>query len=133
MSTDPRRRRKWLIPLVALVAIPVFAAIWLVATWKVLKVENFAKIRYGMSQQQVEELLGGPPGEYGRNTGDVWMSTEGYITPGETEKRWWDDENRLEVFFDNNGRVTRKHKRESYHRYKVTFWDRVKILIGSKF
>src|SRR5262249_61031581 len=60
-----------------------------------LAVENYALVRTGISQAEVEELLGGPPGNYGRFAGGgVHMTMEGYIPgppPGAGERILWDD------------------------------------------
>jgi hypothetical protein len=39
-----------------------------------LRVENLGKVRVGMTQAEVEDLLGGPPGNYGMSGGSVETS-----------------------------------------------------------
>jgi hypothetical protein len=83
-----------------------------------LATENFQLIRMGMSQAEVEKLLGGPPGDYGHNVGG-WtvMTLEGVGgPPGSVERRWNDDSNFFEVFFDADGRVILFHKRAGFTR-----------------
>jgi hypothetical protein len=78
--------------------------------------ENYSMIRDGMSQAKVEELLGGPPRNYGRyfNGGGV-MTMEGYwAPPGAVERIWCDDSNRFEIYFDPEGRVIGHHRRFGY-------------------
>jgi hypothetical protein len=78
--------------------------------------ENYPLVRLGMSQAEVEELLGGPPGNYGRYAnGKSMMTLEGYIPPaGAAERVWCDDSNRLEIYFDAEGRVVGHHRRAVY-------------------
>jgi hypothetical protein len=57
-----------------------------------LNVDSFEKVIPGMTKSEVEELLGGPPGHYGKNKGSATMSAEGgYGTV------WADDHNIFEV------------------------------------
>jgi hypothetical protein len=81
-----------------------------------LQTQNFPSVRAGMTQAEVERLLGGPPGNYGRYAnGDGLMTLEGYIAPaGSVEKIWCDDAIRFEIYFDAQGRVVGQHKRASY-------------------
>ena len=80
-----------------------------------LKVDNFPLVRVGMPQAEVEDLLGGPPGNYGRYAGGSWMTAEGYLAPlGSTEKIWCDDGHRFEIYFDGAERVVGIHRRAGY-------------------
>jgi hypothetical protein len=81
-----------------------------------LLVENFPSIRNGMSQAEVETLLGGPPGYYGQYPGGTGrMTAEGVISPpGSVERIWHDDSNRFEIYFDSGGFVVTAHKRAGY-------------------
>lgn len=81
-----------------------------------LGAENFAHVEVGMSQAEVEELLGGPPGNYGRyDSRNAMMTMEGYIhPPGSFERVWCDDNNRFEIYFGVWGRVVGYHKRAGY-------------------
>jgi hypothetical protein len=81
-----------------------------------LQVENYPRIQIGMSQAEVEALLGGPPGNYGKYADGGWMMTaEGYIAPtGSVERIWCDDSTRYEIYFDNKGCVAGHHRRAGY-------------------
>lgn len=84
-----------------------------------LAAENFALVRIGMTQAEVEQLLGGPPGNYGRyaNRGAV-MTAEGYINPpGSIEKIWCDDSHRFEIYFYIREQVVGFHRRASYYQW----------------
>jgi hypothetical protein len=80
--------------------------------------ENHTAIRAGMTLQQVEDVLGGPPGDYGWFWfGSAMMTEEGVIAPlGSTEMVWFNDDKRIEVHFDNQGRVVAVHKRATWER-----------------
>ncbi len=69
-----------------------------------------------MLQSEVEALLGGPAGNYGRNnSGRARMTLEGYFPPPESVERvWFDDTNRFEIYFDNQGQVVGYHKRAGF-------------------
>ena len=112
--------RVWLMVLAG-----VFLALlawWTLSTvWgRQLNAEKFVLVKVGMTQGQVEELLGGPPGDYGRNRGGQCLSTlEGaFGRDGSVEKVWFDDNRRFEVWFDDADKVVYFHKRAHFHRSK---------------
>ena len=66
---------------------------------------RFAKVQKGMTQAEVEELLGGPPGDYqtGRGSG---MFVIDFLSPGDSvSKEWTGDDGVALVAFDRSGRV----------------------------
>jgi hypothetical protein len=105
--------RRWLIA-VAVVALVLFASVPPPAGR--LHVENFSRVRNGMSQGEVEALLGGSPGNYGTPLAVAgWMTLEGYSgPPGSIVNVWRDDRNRLEIAFDDSGCVAGFHRRAAY-------------------
>lgn len=84
-------------------------------TTRELNVENFEKIEPGMTQSEVEQLLGGPPGHYGRNWGTYFATLEGTLVQGR-EEYWTTDNRMLEVYFDENDKVVGTHQRAGYAR-----------------
>jgi hypothetical protein len=114
--------RKWLIVAgVGFVALLVIVGAWFVYDALStrpnirLAIENFPKIKDGMTQPEVEALLGGPPGNFGRHSGGGMMTMEGYSAPhGGTELIWCDDANRFEIYFDQGNRVVGMHRRAGY-------------------
>ena len=97
-----------------------------------LNVNGFPQVRIGMTQAEVEKLLGGPPGNYGRYArGTGFMTMEGIVVPsGLTEKNWCDDGHRFEIWFDQEGRVAAFHKRAGYSQGQGEgpfdrFWSRL--------
>jgi hypothetical protein len=71
-----------------------------------LAIKNYPLIRIGMSRDEVERLLGGPPGDYGhphRRTNLMMPMTMHKISA--RSHHWWDDFNRIEVHFDTEWRV----------------------------
>ena len=82
-----------------------------------LKVHNFPLIKKGMTQPEVESLLGGPAGRYGNSTGKGFMSKEGRpIQPNNyTIIRTWNDKMHwFEVYFDANDQVVAAYPNSSY-------------------
>jgi hypothetical protein len=81
-----------------------------------LHVGIFSRVRKGMSQGEVEALLGGSPGNYGTPLAVAgFMTAEGYRRPpGSIEKVWCDDRNHLEIAFDDSGYVVGFHQRAAY-------------------
>ncbi len=79
-----------------------------------LLLHNFVKISSGMHRAEVEKLLGGCPGHYGRNLGSYVETCEeaGLQNP----EIWTDDTNMLEIAFDEHDLVIRTHKRAGYSR-----------------
>jgi hypothetical protein len=104
---------------------------------KRLAAENYSLIRLGMSQAEVEGLLGGPPGNYGRYAGgDGLMTAEGYMAPpGSVERIWCDDGNRLEIYFEAGGRVVGHHRRAGYSQTPgegplMRLWRLLRVKLG---
>jgi hypothetical protein len=113
-----RRRLAWLVGLGA-VGVGAALAYWALdqaAPRPPLQTQNFGSVRAGLTQAEVERLLGGPPGNYGRYAnGRGMMTEEGYLAPpGSVEEIWCDDSNRFEIYFDAQGRVVGQHKRAGY-------------------
>jgi len=105
-------------PLLTLVGVFV-ALVYLLWHPRTLNHDGFAKVRNGMTQAEVEELLGGPPGAYypaypggGGGMSKEWggCTLDEPVEPG-IEMLWNDDRNRYEVTFNDQGRVIRKWKR----------------------
>ena len=84
--------------------------------------KGFEQIQNGMTQQEVESLLGGPPGIYYPSyCGAGWiMTAEKMVWPNATEVAWYDDRNRYEVWFDAEGLVAGKHRRSGWQTASFT-------------
>jgi hypothetical protein len=84
-------------------------------SWNRLDPADLAKLRKGMSQADVEIVLGGPPGDYGNPELKGYPGTstmEGYTRPKDFVLHvWFDDRNRFELCFDATGRLVLWHKR----------------------
>jgi hypothetical protein len=75
-----------------------------------LNAEKFKDIRPGMTQAEVVDLLGAPPGDYARN-GYV-LPVYGVVTAdGVTRKEWIDDDRVYEVHYNREGKVVGTHAR----------------------
>ena len=84
-----------------------------------LNSDNLRLVKPGMSRKEVEQLVGGPPGDYRRRNrgGGVGMTTIGVRTPPGTisSVTWIDDDRFHEVFLDGSDRVTLVWSREYTH------------------
>jgi hypothetical protein len=115
-----RRRLAWVIGLGAVGALGAGLAYWALspaAPPRQLQTQNFPSVRAGMTQAEVERLLGGPPGKYGRYANGICgpPTAEGFLVPpGSVEKIWCDDANWFEIYFDAQGRVVARYKRAGY-------------------
>lgn len=97
-----------------------------------LLVENYPSIRRGMTQAQVEELLGGPPGNYGWYHNKIVVQTaEGTIATG-VKRVWCDDGNCFEIYFDSQGNVVAHHKRGMYRQMPKNKLVARLVSIGSR-
>lgn len=78
---------------------------------------GFEAVQVGMTRQEVEQLLGGPPGIYyptypGAGAG---MSEEAYYVPDAAGAVWYDDKARNEIWFNDKDRVLAKHKQAYWY------------------
>lgn len=81
-----------------------------------LNVDRFKDVHYGHSMSEVERLLGGPPGNYGRSTGGGFQTLEGFFgVAGGDVYLWFDDSHQLEIAFFE-GHVIGTHERAGYAR-----------------
>ena len=122
-----------LVPVVLTSAVLLLVRLLAPSADKQLNVGGFFQIKVGMSLSEVEGLLGGPPGTYGRYAqGASMMTAEGYnAPPGSVEKVWCDDANRFEIYFDQQKHVVGYHKRARYSQEPGPNWlDRLRKWLG---
>jgi hypothetical protein len=110
-------RRRTLLLSLAGIALLFLALPYIVWHPRRLNHDGFAKIELGMTQQEVEQLLGGPPGIYypAHPGGGGTMTMEGYDVPDAAEFVWCDDKKRYEVWFNDQGIVVGKHQRAGWN------------------
>lgn len=118
-----RFRLKWW--LVALLALVVAVAGWLLMSYSPIDLGKYENIQVGMTEKEVEAVLGGPAGDYETriNLGFIsyrrkymrtWSPNESmsynYIPPGTRyqQRTWVTNHGRLSVFFAEDGRVMQK-------------------------
>lgn len=102
-------------------AAALFGSLWWSAPWvpTKLRVAHFSQVREGLSLAEVESLLGGPPGDYGFHDGGPVSEVLASDWPGDPSlivKTWTNDEAKLEVAFDAQGKVASKIRHPSYLR-----------------
>jgi hypothetical protein len=96
--------------------------------------EGFEDIRFGMTLTEVEDVLGGPPGDYGRSKGEILDSVCGSSLSNAIEvdpngKNWLASEFAITVCFDDEGRVTGKGTALVYRPYD-TFFEMLQQQVG---
>lgn len=77
-------------------------------------VENYPLIQLGMTQAEVELLLGGPPGNYGVYANGFKSREEVAPPSGSVLRVGNDDRNMFELYFDFSDRLVLNHKRGRY-------------------
>jgi hypothetical protein len=110
-------RRHWLLPVLLLVALHLIGASASLLIWLSLPPnhnisdEGFARLKPGMSEQEVEDILEVPEGDYrtvpvGSPDGG-YGPTDYFGSGAETVKRryWCGDRRWIQVGFDSQGRV----------------------------
>jgi hypothetical protein len=91
---------------------------------------GFERIEISMTQQEVESLLGGPPGIYYPSyyCAGAGMSEEPLGINGAAEiVLWYDDQARYEIGFGDDGKVVGKHQRSIW--YTTAYTSRHTALI----
>jgi hypothetical protein len=109
MSPDlakPKNRRLLRFRLLSLLLITAYCAVGAFYFGRKLNVENFDAIEFGMTQKQVERLLGGHPGHYGVKWRPAILTDERFVVG--RKEAWTDDDTTLEVFFDKDSKVVGK-------------------------
>jgi hypothetical protein len=115
------RKRKWLI--LSLLLAACFGVAYLCfAPRRGVTLANFERIEKGMTQEQVEDFLGGPPGLPYR-VGEIdatWVFENYELMIGHNFRVWQSREGSLGIYFDEVGKVAVK----TWFPYEESFWDR---------
>lgn len=111
------------VALLAVIAVGGFAAIEFFKPRLRIDDESLAKIRKGMTEADVERILGGPAGEYGYGDSELLTWTGDSFGWWVLDKRVWRGENlAILVSFDEDGRVWHCGKVDLFRRY-ASLWD----------
>ena len=130
MKTIPRVTTRRMIVVVAVVAVALAMVIegeqiFLEPAPSALRTTNFRQIKPGLTRKQVFELLGGPPGDYGKNADGMIESGDGsvfqvFYVPTSRPVRmenWQDDLSNFFIFFDDEGHVIATSRSNCVRRY----------------
>ena len=130
MWTIPRVTTRRMIVVVAVVAVALAMVIegeqiFLEPAPSALRTTNFRQIKPGLTRKQVSELLGGPPGDYGKNADGMIESGDGsvfqvfYVPASRPVKmeNWQDDLSNFFIFFDDEGHVIAASRSHYARRY----------------
>jgi hypothetical protein len=106
IPSKPMSRRKrvllWVGLLVALLGAGLVGVRWWTRPTHHITMDNLEKIQGGLTEQQVETILGAPAGDYSNGRTRTWG---GVNYPGGVNKKWIADDCAIEVAFAPNGRV----------------------------
>jgi hypothetical protein len=103
-----RKRLLLSVGLLAALLLGGYLLLWLTAPRVVVTQETLAKMHVGMTEAEVEELLGGPPGDYTRDQPALEPPRVLNEEPRMTMARWAGWDGRIVVFFDHRGRVSER-------------------------
>jgi hypothetical protein len=84
------------------------ALVWLAATPRHrITHEAFGEIQMGMSREQVNQVLGGPPGDYGPGKGEILLGgfTNGHHDADVKREEWLAGHMAIYVLFNKEGTV----------------------------
>jgi hypothetical protein len=90
-------------------------------------IENAQRIRRGMTEEEVQRILGCAPGTYTKRAIDQAVRLRN--GPLMTGKLWATDDTAIEVVFDSNGRVIRTSV-ETSRLSPPTFWEKLRQFLG---
>src|SRR5260370_41942972 len=111
MTDNASRRPRWR-PLVAFAAVLALAALLAPVFPRPPSAgirARFEQIQNGMTEDQVEDLLGGPRGVYDKTRSYSTMTTAAGTGSGRSHLSWWYfPDCAIEVGFDEDGRVNGK-------------------------
>ena len=128
MSSQPVSRRRTyarrFLAVVVFVGVGVALVCWLrPARHTGPTYEAFLRVKDGMTQAEVEQVLGMPPGDYStRPTNFLCASTTSSPMPKEMRyhRSWAGNDLLVDVYFDQNGRVVRA---ESWGNLREATWQ----------
>ena len=121
------RTRHWLLFTVPVFGSLIVAYLHFTSPPPNLSVESYERIREGMTEAEVEDIIGARPGGYGLFWGPGELRKEEWGTPVRAI-RWTDEFGYLTVGLDVNGRVCKKvyefaPQRPSAPRPRGSWWE----------
>jgi outer membrane protein assembly factor BamE (lipoprotein component of BamABCDE complex) len=101
-----RKRVVLILVVLAIALLGGYLLLWATAPTDSITADNAAKIYEGMTEPDVEQVLGGPAGVY-HPDGETWawVLENGRITIGHRRKIWVGRAGGIRVHFDEGGRV----------------------------
>src|SRR5262245_59132749 len=128
-----KRRLAWIAGTLVLLLAAGYGVLWLTAPRHDINHKSFEAIKMGMTEQQVEAILGVPAGDY--TTGPVigWpeISSNGWAICWERQphKSWISNEAAIHVYFDEQGLVKRTTHRKPWLS-EESLWARLRRWLG---
>jgi hypothetical protein len=116
--------KRWLLLIAGLILAPIGAAVyWWVQPMDPINAATFNRIQVGMTQQEVENILGGPGGE-------IQEEIQGHFVPGQwtgSPTVWYGRQNAIIIRFQSQGDA---HVVGSKELFNPGVWDRLKAWWG---
>lgn len=107
-----------------LIVLPVALLLWIgyvhVRHRDTIRYENYGLIERGMSLNQVEDLLGVPPGKYA--IGNVDHTFSAWSGPAIPWTTWAGNEGMIRVAFDAEGNVWSKNWVRGRRQFSLAWW-----------
>ncbi|MCI0376235.1 MAG: hypothetical protein L0215_01380 [Gemmataceae bacterium] len=114
-----KRRLLWIAATLVLLLGAGYAVLWLTGPGHRINALSFERIQEGMTEKEVEEILGVPAGDYGTKA-----HPELTVLPLGDRKRWTSDDAQIVVDFDKRGLVVLK--RLGFVRVGESIWQKLR-------
>jgi hypothetical protein len=109
-----------------------FAAFWFLQPRPRIDEQAFARIEHGMTEQQVIDIIGAPPGNYGVGEGELnpFNVSTFWIFPEKSVKTWLGRDKAIQIGFADDGKVLSKNignvwREYDSHLHMVGVWFRL--------
>jgi hypothetical protein len=128
-----RNRRRMLVlgVLAACLGLATCAGWWRLSAPPRINWDDFRQLKAGMTQEEVEAILGGPPGDYSagppQNKQNITISFAD--DPILTRKEWRSDTLKIAVGFDDQGRLARSGMAGDIGP-RPSIWQRLRVWLG---
>jgi hypothetical protein len=126
-------RRRILISAAVFVAITtiLLGGYWLLQPRPRIDEETCNKIEIGMTEREVIDLIGSPPGNYGLGEATIMHKSWIYTREPAGKKDWLGPKTAIRVVFDDDGKVRDKCLYDVWREYD-SVWDMALVMLHLK-
>jgi hypothetical protein len=118
----------------AALSVLALATVWFALPRPGINHSNFQRIKAGMTQADVEALMGCPPGDYSDDNAFLWAYGEGWgVRNAGMDACWTSNDGLVSASFDANGLVNGAqfqpigHREQTFGEFLTRFWRRFGI------